>query len=111
MTENKNYIVLKECRFLLHSLSLTKGNSSNRFFSTFSNVLFYIVLFTPQNMLFITYVWFAYDQNFDLDKIVWVLNLFVAIVQIELIFFCFVANKDLLTNIMTQLQLLINQRK
>lgn len=110
MSETKSYIVLNECRFLLHSLSLTKGNSSNPFSSTWSNVLFYILLFTPQNVLFITFVWFAYDQHFDLDKIVWVLNLSVAIIQIELIFLCFVANKDLLTNTMTQLQLLINQR-
>lgn len=110
MSDNHHFIVLKDCRFLLHSLSLTNGSNSFRFFSTIAIIIFYFVLFTPITILFITFVWFAYDQNFDLDNIVWVLNLCVAIIQIELIFVCFVVNKKLLTETMTQLQLLVNQR-
>lgn len=111
MAKDRELIVLRECRFLLQSLSLSEENSSARSISTLSKLLFCFLICAPMNMLCSTYIWFAYDENFILDKTVWVLNLSVAIIQNDLIFFCFVANKSRITDIMQKLQFLIDQRK
>lgn len=108
---NRTFIVLSDCRFLLYSLRLIDERYFHRKFSSISKGLFYLFWFTPQHLLFSSYIWFALDQNFNLDEIVWILNLCVAIIQIDLIFSCFVRDKNLTAEIMSRLQMIIDQSK
>lgn len=109
MSEGKYFIVLRECRTLLKILNFS--NKHGLYFDAYESSpwIFYPIFSLPLIVMFSTNLWFCFDYNFDLEKVIWALNLIAAVVQGLLIFFCMLAKKNLLIDMMDNLQWLINQ--
>lgn len=109
MAAGKYFTVLRECRNLLKIINLS--NKNGYYYDTYkiSSWAFYSIYLLPLNVLFATNLWFCFDYNFNLEKVIWALNLIAAVTQGLLIFFCMLAKKNLLIEMMDNLQALINQ--
>lgn len=108
MADTKNHIVLKDCRTLLNKLRLGNKKPASKS-SEIPNELFYFAFFLPFTILLVLVLWFCFDLGFNLDQIIWPINVIISICQTKSIFYSLAARKRALTEAINKLQSLIDQ--
>lgn len=105
MAEYKKNLVLKDLRIILKFLRLSNENTTK----IISNQSFYLIFLLSPNIYFMSLLWYCYDSNFDLNRISSAIFIIVLIVQIQLVYFCMIAKRNVFADIISELQSLFDQ--
>lgn len=109
MTDRYRFTVLRECRNLLKIINLSNKNSTYFGLYEISSWLFSFTFLFSLNLLLIFCVWFCSDNDFNLESVIWAMNLIAAIVQMEAIYLCLISKKNLLIDTIESLHILTNR--
>lgn len=109
MIESSSFVVLKECFNLSRIVHLSDKSDKYLDLYKVSRWTFAFVFLFPLNLLFIFCMWFCFDYDFNLEKVIWSMNLMAAIVQMEAIYVCLIKKKNLLIQMFDDLHILVNQ--